>query len=218
MHLRRVTFVLLLALVSAGFVADWYALPAEVEQHVVTPRFLPREVIGPGLLDAMNRVVITARTHGFLVSIDADRNDRVKRGQILARLESADLSNQLIASQSEAEALLRAVSEAESERERVEAALAKAKLNYNRCAALAKLNVGAQADFATAEPDPRLSRGLELDDIVLEPRGRCSYQPIAPSGQAAQPSVLAMLNEGIQNVMDALGRSAEELKSQVFRK
>src|SRR5215204_2842527 len=151
MHLRRVTFVLLLALVSAGFVADWYVLPAEVEQHVVTPRFLPREVIGPGLLDAMNRVVITARTHGFLVSIDADRNDRVKRGQILARLESADLSNQLIASQSEAEALKRAVAEAESERERVDAALTKAKLDFDRRAALVKLNVVSQAEFAVTE-------------------------------------------------------------------
>jgi HlyD family secretion protein len=63
-----------------------------------------------------------------------------------------------------------------------------------------------------------VARGLKVGDIALEPRGRYSYQPIAPTGQAAQPSLLAMLNEGFQNVMDALGRSAEELKSQVYRK
>jgi len=139
------------AVVSAGFVTGWYLLPAKVGYYPVQPRILTVEITGPGLLDAINKVVMTARVQGFLVSIGADKNNHVTVGQVLGQLESSDLRNQLVAAQADADAAASAIAEAGSERDRASASLGKAKLDYERRAALVKVNAVSMADFANSE-------------------------------------------------------------------
>src|SRR5207244_3280429 len=100
---------------------------------------------------ATNKVAITARIQGFLVSVDADKNDVVKRGQILAQLESTDLRNQAGAAKADTEAAKMAVTVAERERDRANALLSRARLEFARKTELIKTNTASQADFSNSE-------------------------------------------------------------------
>ncbi|MFS8036883.1 efflux RND transporter periplasmic adaptor subunit [Xanthobacter sp. AM11] len=148
---RRLGLVLLLALAAGGAIGYWYVVPVRVPHYEVRARPMSLEINGPGLMDAINRVVVTSRIQGFLKSIEADRNDAVTRGQVLARLESADLENQLAVAAAEAVAADRGVVEAESERARVAAAYDKAKIEFERRSTLARSNVISPAELTTAE-------------------------------------------------------------------
>ncbi|QRG09160.1 efflux RND transporter periplasmic adaptor subunit [Xanthobacter dioxanivorans] len=148
---RRLAFALLLAALAGGAIGYWYVVPVKVPWQQVQPRLMSLEINGPGLLDAINRVVVTSRIQGFLKSIEADRNDVVKRGQVLALLESVDLLNQLAAAQAEATAAARGISEAESERARAKAGYDRAKIEFERRSSLARSNVISPAELTTAE-------------------------------------------------------------------
>lgn len=148
---RRFAILMLLLIGGGGALFYWYALPRKVDFHEVRPRLMSLEINGPGLLDAINRVVVTSRIQGFLKVIEVDRNDPVKRGQVLARLESVDLENQLAAAQAEASAAERGVGEAQSERARVQAGFDKAKIEFERRTTLARTNAISPAELTNAE-------------------------------------------------------------------
>ncbi|MEP9355160.1 efflux RND transporter periplasmic adaptor subunit [Xanthobacter sp. KR7-65] len=148
---RRFAFVALAALAAGAYGFYWYILPAPVPYHEVRPRLMSLEINGPGLLDAINRVVVTSRIQGFLKVIEADRNDVVKTGQVLARLESVDLQNQLAAAVAEVTAAERGVTEAQSERARAQAMLDKTKIEFERRTTLVRLNAASQAELTTTE-------------------------------------------------------------------
>jgi multidrug resistance efflux pump len=84
----------------------------------VTPAIVGLEISGPALLDARNKVTTTARIHGYLTTVNVDRNDPVKVGQVLAQLETEDVANQLATSAADAEDADRSISEARSDQER----------------------------------------------------------------------------------------------------
>lgn len=168
---RRRRFAAILAIVIAlgGYGAYWYVLPTTVAYHEVRPRMMSLEINGPGLLDAINRVVVTSRIQGFLKAIEVDRNDEVKRGQVLARLESVDLQNQLAAAVAEATAASRSVKEAESERARAQAALDKAKIEYERRTTLVRLNAVSQAELTNTEAAfKQADADVQRSDAVIE--------------------------------------------------
>ncbi|MDI4663408.1 efflux RND transporter periplasmic adaptor subunit [Xanthobacter autotrophicus] len=148
---RRLAIVLSLAVLAGALIGYWYVVPRTAAWHRVQARPMSLEINGPGLLDAINRVVVTSRIQGFLKSIEVDRNDSVKRGQVLARLESVDLINQLAVSEAEASAAARSINEAESERSRAQAAFDKAKIEFDRRTVLARTNVISPAELTNAE-------------------------------------------------------------------
>ena len=118
---RRLAVVLALAVVAGALLGYWYVVPRTAAWHAVQARPMSLEINGPGLLDAINRVVVTSRIQGFLKSIEVDRNDVVKRGQVLARLESVDLQNQLATAEAQASAAALGITGSESERARAKA-------------------------------------------------------------------------------------------------
>ena len=145
-------YIFLLILAGGGLLAYWYLLPVHVERHYeVQLRPLSLEITGPGLLDANNKVTVTSRIQGFLNSIDVDRNDTVTRGQVLAQLESADLQNQLVASQADALAANTAVKEAQSDRDRAAAMLNRTKIEFDRATQLVALKASPQSNLTIAE-------------------------------------------------------------------
>lgn len=148
---RRFAVLMALLILGAGYGAYFYVFPGKAPWHKVEPRPMSLEINGPGILDAINRVVVTSRIQGFLKAIEADRNDEVKRGQVLARLEAADLLNQLAAAQAEASAADRGITEAQSERNRVVAAFDKAKIEFERRTTLARTNAISPAELTNAE-------------------------------------------------------------------
>lgn len=148
---RRLAILLVLATAAGAAIAYWYVLPTKVAYHEARPRMMSLDINGPGLLDAVNRVVVTSRIQGFLKSIEVDRNDPVKKGQVLARLESVDLENQLAVAVAEASAAGRTVKETESDRDRATAMFDRAKIEFERRTTLARTNVISPAELTTAE-------------------------------------------------------------------
>ena len=117
----------------------------------ITPAIVGLEVSGPALLDARNKVTITARIQGYQKTVKLDRNDPVKVGQVLAQLESEDIANQLAASVADAEAADRSISEARSDQERAHASAEKAKLDYDRKRGLREKNIITEGDWVATE-------------------------------------------------------------------
>jgi HlyD family secretion protein len=141
-----------LAMVLAAivvYVIFYYFNPRIVEGLRVAPAIVDLEISGPALLDARNRVTITARIQGYLKTVNVDRNDPVKVGQVLAQLESEDIANQVAASVANAEAADRAISEARSDQERAQAAAEKGKLDYDRKRGLREKNIITEGEWVT---------------------------------------------------------------------
>jgi HlyD family secretion protein len=139
-----------LAMVLAAivvYVIFYYFNPRIVEGLRVAPAIVDLEISGPALLDARNRVTITARIQGYLKTVNVDRNDPVKVGQVLAQLESEDIANQVAASVANAEAADRAISEARSDQERAQAAAEKGKLDYDRKRGLREKNIITEGEW-----------------------------------------------------------------------
>jgi HlyD family secretion protein len=118
--------------------------------HIV-PAPVTLDIAGPGLLDARNKVTVTARIQGYIKSIRVDRNDPVKVGEVLAELDAEDIVNQLIAARADAEAAKQVVLEARADRDRANAIAAKAKSDLDRKRELAEKGTIAQADWIATE-------------------------------------------------------------------
>lgn len=131
--------------------AYFYLLPKVVTGFVVDARPAVLEIRGPALLDAINKVIVTARIQGFLKSVKVDKNDNVVAGQILAEIESEDLESQLMAAQADATAAEHAVSEARDSLEGVNALADKARVEFERKRSLVPSGSASQADLTTAE-------------------------------------------------------------------
>ena len=135
----------------AAYVVFYYFNSRPTSGLRVAPSIVDLEISGPALLDARNKVTITARIQGYLKTVNVDRNDPVKIGQVLAQLESDDIANQLAASVAEAQAADRAISEARSDQERAHAAAEKAKLDYDRKRGLREKNIITEGDWVATE-------------------------------------------------------------------
>jgi HlyD family secretion protein len=147
----KIAVLVIILAAIAGYVVYYYAIPRSTNGLRVAPAIVDLEISGPALLDARNKVTITARIQGYLKTINVDRNDPVKVGQVLALLEPDDIANQLAASVSDAEAADRSISEARSDQERARASAEKAKLDYDRKRGLREKNIITEGDWVSTE-------------------------------------------------------------------
>lgn len=110
---------------------------------------LDLSVTATGTLQPVNQVVVGSELSGTVRSVLVDFNDRVKKGQRLARLDATTLQAQLI--QSEA-----ALKSAEAARSQAEVTFAQSEDSYNRSMKALQLSSGAalsQSDISAAEAD-----------------------------------------------------------------
>ncbi len=121
----------IVAVVAAWF-AYSYLIPTTAQVYRVERTPIVWSLKGPGLLDATNRVVLTARISGRLKWIGKDRNDPVESGEVVARLDDDDLKNQVVGARADSEAAQRAVVAAESNRARAGARLERLQLDVER--------------------------------------------------------------------------------------
>ncbi|WP_197280791.1 efflux RND transporter periplasmic adaptor subunit [Bosea vaviloviae] len=156
-------------MLALGFLAVRYALPRPVAAFAVAPAALTVDIRSTGTLGATNKITLSTRIPGRLVDITVDRNDRVVKGQILARLDPAELTSQLTAAEASGRAAERAVGVADAERQRAMATLANASAAHDRQVSLAEKGVASQAgvdaaiaSFRQAEADlTRIERTIE---------------------------------------------------------
>ncbi len=147
----RTVVVVLIAAALLFYGVWYYAIPARVDGLRVAPARAMLEISGPALLDARNKVVITARVQGYLKSIAVDRNDPVTEQQVLAELEAEDLGNQLVAAKADAEAAQRAIAQARSEQDRAKASAEKAQSDFERKKSLIAGHIITEADWLATE-------------------------------------------------------------------
>ena len=148
--IKGTLFSILLA-AMVGYVIAYYFIPKKTYGLKITLRPVPLEIAGPALLDARNKVIITARIQGYLKTINVDRNDSVKTGDVLAELDSADIANQLLAAEADAKAAENTIAEARSDQQRATALAEKAKQDYNRKISLREKQIITEADWSATE-------------------------------------------------------------------
>lgn len=158
---------ILVAGVSLG--SYWYVLPVEAQRYDVVEKTIAREIVAPGVLAANRQVMITARTLGFLSAINVDRNDMVKKGQVLAVLDSTELQYQMAAAKANLRASEDIIKEAEVERDRATQALQTAQQDYDRQRQLYQKSAISAASFDTATAGLQNAKALALKaGAVLE--------------------------------------------------
>ena len=83
--------LVLAALAAAGAAIAWWQWPKQVEIAPVTRGPAVEAVYATGTVEPTVMVPLAPRSAGRLAAIQADEGAHVRRGQVLARIESADL-------------------------------------------------------------------------------------------------------------------------------
>jgi HlyD family secretion protein len=96
--------------------------PDRFRSAQVTRGPIVREVSATGRLEALTTVQVGAEISGRIASVEADFNDRVQKGQVLARLDEKALSAQRAQSRAALAAARATLQQARAERERAKRA------------------------------------------------------------------------------------------------
>ena len=110
----------LVILIFLGYRFFWYAPPVPVVRVKVVE--IQGKVHGPGTVQAKVPVAVSSKITGILEKLYADQGDRVKKGQLLAEIDSAELRARAAAAQA-------AKIRAQRELTRAQADLGKAQAN-----------------------------------------------------------------------------------------
>lgn len=122
--LRNLPKAALYSAAAVAAVATLYLLwlsPVAVTAYPVRQGPIADEVMGTGTLEAETRAVVSSKIGGLLVSAPVDQGDRVRTGQVMARLDDAELRQQAAIAEAQLDAALAAEKRllAELERARV---------------------------------------------------------------------------------------------------
>jgi HlyD family secretion protein len=139
------------AVVAVGAAGYFYLMPHAADGRKVEATSATLEIRGPALLDAIDKVVVTARIQGFLKTIEVDKNDPVTRGQVLATIDAEDFESQLAGARADAAASEQAVIEVRASLESLRALGDKTKSEYERKRALVPSGAASLAELITTE-------------------------------------------------------------------
>lgn len=147
--------VLILAVAAVLYRVKFAAVP--VEAFAVKPGVVVGEVMGTGTLEARVKSSVSARIQERLADVLVDQNDAVRAGQLLARLDDAELRRQVEV----AEAAL-AAARATAERVRVdelraEAVAEQARQEHQRVSDLVATKVSSPAEMDKAVEQLRVA-------------------------------------------------------------
>jgi HlyD family secretion protein len=148
--LKWVTFGAL-ALALFAYFAYYYIVPHSADGLRIVPATITLDISGPALLDARNKVTITARIQGYIKALHVERNDSVAKGEVLAELDAQEIAHQLLAAQADAEAAKAHVVQARADYDKARAIAAKTKSDFDRKRGLTKKGIVTQADWVATE-------------------------------------------------------------------
>lgn len=168
--MKRIPLRKLLPWLVAGFVVAFavYRLkfsPAPVLAHTVGRGEIRGEVMGTGTLEARVKTTISPRIQERLAAVLVDQGDTVRAGQLLARLDDAELGQQVAVAEAALAAARATVERVRADEARAQAVLQQARLDHSRLAGLISTKVASQSDFdkaveslSVAEADLRRSK------------------------------------------------------------
>lgn len=135
-----------------------------------------KDVLGTGTLEARVRSAVSTRIQERLAEVLVDQGDKVKKGQILAKLDDAELRQQVAISEASLAAARQTAQRVEADLARAEAVLEQARKDAKRLASLLASNAVSQTDadkaaeaLKVAEADLKRSNAAiaEAQGLVL---------------------------------------------------
>ncbi len=159
--------------------------PTPVLAHTVATGEARGEVMGTGTLEARVKTTISPRIQERLAEVLVDQGDPVKSGQLLARLDDAETSQQVAIAEAALASARATVERVKSDEARAQAVLQQARLAQQRSTELLAGKIAAQADYDktaealhVAEADLKRSQSaiLEAQSQVLTAEKSLLYQ------------------------------------------
>ncbi len=144
--LRRILPWLIVAGIAGFVVYKLNVKPAGVIVPKVTPNTNADEVMGTGTLEARVKTTVSARIQERLAEVLVDQGDKVKAGQLLARLDDAEIKQQVAIAEATLAAARQTAERVSADLARSEAVLAQARLDHKRLIGLLASNAVSQMD------------------------------------------------------------------------
>lgn len=142
-------WLLLLGAVAGG--VYWLEFsPVAVVEYVVQPGDMVYEVMGTGTLEARVKSTISPKISGRIETLWVDQGDRVEAGQVLVRLDDADLKQQVAIAQANLAAAQAALDRLQADDARAAAVLEQARQSYERVKKLVVKKVATADDHDKA--------------------------------------------------------------------
>ncbi|MBL9144568.1 MAG: efflux RND transporter periplasmic adaptor subunit [Verrucomicrobiaceae bacterium] len=104
------------------------------------------DIMGTGTLEARVRSTVSARIQERLMEVLADQGDPVKAGQLLAKLDDAEVTQQVAIAEASLNAARKTATRVAADLERSEAVLKQARLDEQRLASLVKSSAVSQTE------------------------------------------------------------------------
>lgn len=137
----------LLPLIAVAIAIRYFALrPIPVALHTVTAGTVQAEVMGTGTLAARVKVALSPKIQGRLTEVLVDQNDRVRAGQLLARLDDGELQQQVEIARATLAAARATADRVRADQDRSEAVVKLTRLDHQRSTELLATKAVAQAD------------------------------------------------------------------------
>jgi HlyD family secretion protein len=111
-------------------------MAVEVAAKPVTSGNIVAEVMGTGSLEARYQTTVGSKIQDRVVEWKADQNDRVKAGDVLAKLDDAELRGEMGVAQATLDAAHATVKRLEAEEDRAKAVQEQAQRDYQRYSSL----------------------------------------------------------------------------------
>ena len=147
--------IALLILAFAGYKFFWYRPPVAVV--IVKKAEIQGRVHGPGTVQSRVPVTVSAKITGILEKLYADQGDKVKKGQLLAELDSAELRAREAAASAAKGRARRDLARAQADLIKSQANLALAQSNYQRDLEVFKPGYISPAAFDTTKAALRVA-------------------------------------------------------------
>lgn len=144
--LRRILPWLIVAGIAGFAVYKLNVKPVEVIVSKVTQKTNADEVMGTGTLEARVKTTVSARIQERLAEVLVDQGDKVKAGQLLARLDDAEIKQQVAIAEATLAAARQTAERVSADLARSEAVLAQARLDHKRLMGLLASNAVSQMD------------------------------------------------------------------------
>lgn len=157
LNVRQITWISV-SIIVLVFAVYWLKFrPLPVTAFTVTLGELRGEVMGTGTLEARVKTTISPRIQERLAEVFVDQGDTVKAGQLLARLDDAELKQQVAVAEAALAAAGATVARVRTDEARAQAVLQQARLQPQRLAELVSDKAASQEELDKATADLRIA-------------------------------------------------------------
>ncbi|WP_428559600.1 MAG: efflux RND transporter periplasmic adaptor subunit [Solidesulfovibrio sp. DCME] len=208
---RRRLWPILLALLLAAGVAAWALSPRtfDVQAATVSPAYPSRAVTkltASGYIVAQRKAALATKATAQLVWLGVEEGSRVKKGEVVARLESADVEAARQQARHDREAADHQVAAAEAE-------LTDARIHFGRMKKLVAGDYVARADYDTAKArldkaQAALDQAKANKNARAEALNRAEAELTYTDLEAPFDAVVLTKNADVGDIISPLGASS----------